>query len=203
MWETVEEKTYDAWHSFEGDYTKAVATFETGPEQLTWFMTDPMGKWLADQIVGKSLEQGATPLYFRLLKDTKTSTWVTYWQVDFWASQNSPLAAGAAAWIITGALVALGIAYFSFRIVSEFQATKRAIIQKETEQARIDFINKYEPIYGSVVFDWLADVTKVPESVKVANPNLWDSLKKAVVPAGIGAGVIMVALIAFLLLMRR
>lgn len=201
-WEVVTEKTYDEWYTFSGDYTQVVATFKTAPEQLTWMLTNPIGEWLGDHIRNHALASGVTPLYYRLMKNVDP-TWTTDWQIDLWASQDSPLHIGMAAWIIIGALTAVGIAYFSLQWVSETQATKRAEIAYKSEQAKIAFVEEYEPEYGAAVFDWLKDISTVPESVKQSNPTLWDDIGK-LLPTGIGTGVLLIAgAVVLLLLLRR
>ncbi len=196
MWEVVSETTYPEWYDFDGDYTQLVAKFQTGPEQLTWFLTDPIGEMIANSIRSKAMESGATPLYYRLMKNTE-DTWTTEWQIDLWASQNSPLHIGIGAWIIIGAITALGIAYLTMKIISEIQATKRTKIAKESEQIKSDFVAKYEPIYGAKVFDWVKNIATVPADV-AADKSLMDELKDVAKPAiTIGAIVAIGALIFF------
>jgi hypothetical protein len=196
-WEKVAEYTNPAWYSFSGEYTKAVVTFKTGPEQLTWVLTNPIGEWLGDRIQNEAQARGQTILFYSLQKNTDP-TWTTDWQIDLWG-YGSPL---LVALIVLGALAAVGIAYYSYKIVSQVQETKRAEIQKETEAARIAFIEKYEPIYGDAVIDWLNGITKPPP--EVATPTLLDDLKKALPGIGIGAGtVIIIALALFFFIGRR
>jgi len=197
-WEKVYEHTNPAWYSFSGEYTKAVITFKTGPEQLTWALTDTIGEWLGNQIQREAQARGQTILFYALHKNTDP-TWTTDWQVDLWG-YGSPLMVAA---IVAGALAALGIAYFSYKIVSQVQATKRAEIQQETEAARIAFFEKYEPVYGSVVADWFTDITKVPPSVVEDNPSILGDIKKALPGIGIGTGTVIVILLALFLLMGR
>jgi len=196
-WEKVAERTYPEWNTYAGVYDKVVATFQTGPEQLTWVLTNPIGEWIADGIEREALAKGASPLFFSLHKDT-SPTWTTQWQVDLWL-HGSPMAPAIIAIIIVGALAALGIAYFSFKLVSQIQATKRAEIQKETEATRIAFVDKYEPIIGTqATQDLLAGIT-TPTAQQVAdNPSLWDDLRKAIPsPVGIGA-LLLIGLLAFM-----
>ena len=195
-WEKVYEHTNPAWYSFSGEYTKAVIAFKTGPEQLTWALTDTIGEWLGNQIQREAQARGQTILFYALHKNTDP-TWTTDWQIDLWG-YGSPLMVVA---IIAGALLAIGLGYITYKIVSQIQATKRAEIQQETEQARIAFIEKYESIYGASVFDWLKDITKVPPSVAEENPSIIDDLKKAI--PGIGVGMIIVIGLALFLLMGR
>jgi len=198
-WEKVAEYTNPAWHGFSGEYTKAVVTFKTGPEQMTWALTNPIGEWLGEQIQAEAQARGQTILFYSLHKNTDP-TWTTDWQIDLWGYGSLLLVAA----IIAGALAALGIAYFSYKIVSQVQATKRAEIQQETEAARIAFIAKYEPIYGNAVFDWLEGITRVPASVAEDNPSILDDIKGAFPIAGISTGVIiLIAVLALFLLGRR
>jgi len=195
-WEKVTEYTNPAWYGFSGEYTKAVVTFKTGPEQLTWVLTDPLGQWLGDQVQREARDRGQTILFYSLSKNTDP-TWTTEWQIDMWG-YGSPLLIVA---IVVGALAALGIAYLTFKIVSSVQVTKRAEIQQETEQARVAFVEKYEPEYGSQVFDWLDGITKPPP--EVTDPSLLDHLKKALPGIGIGAGALIVIGLALFLFMGR
>ena len=196
-WEKVAEYTNPAWYDFSGEYTKAVITFKTGPEQLTWVLTNPIGGWLGDQIQREAQARGQTILFYSLHKNTDP-TWTTDWQVDLWG-YGSPLAAVA---IVAGALAALGIAYMTMTIVNQMQATKRAQVQRETEAARIAFVDKYEPIYGSNVYDWLNGITKPPPEVATTSPSILDDLKKALPSIGVGTGVIIIGALVVLYLLR-
>ena len=197
-WEKVAEYTNPAWYPYSGEYTKAIATFQTAPEQLTWLLTDPIGEWIGERIRNEAKARGQTILFYSLSRNTER-TWVTDWRIDLWG-YGSPLLAPA---IIAVALAALGIAYFSFKIVSSIQVTKRVEIQKETEAARIAFIDKYEPKYGVQVYDWLEGITKPPPEVVEDNLSLLEDLKKALPGLGISAGVLIVGAIVLLLLLRR
>ena len=198
-WEKVTEYTNPAWYSFSGEYTKAVVTFKTGPEQLTWVLTNPLGEWLGEQIQREARARGQTILFYSMHKNTDP-TWTTDWQVDLWG-YGSPLMVAV---IIAAALVALGLGYITCKIVSQVQETKRAKIQQETEAARIAFVKEYEPKYGSAVIGWLDGITKPPPDVTITDPSLLDNLKKALPGIGIGAGtIIVIGLALFLLMWRR
>ena len=193
-WEKVAEYTNPAWYNFSGEYTKAVVTFQTGPEQLTWVLTNPIGQWLGDQIQGEAQDRGQTILFYSLQKNTDP-TWTTDWQVDLWG-YGSPLLVVA---IVAGALVALGIAYSTFKIVSQVQETKRAEIQQMTEQARIEATNTLLDKGYSLedINNWLAGITKPP-------PEAEKTIKDLLPAVGISTGVIIViALLALFFLGRR
>ena len=196
-WEKVAEYTNPAWNDFSGEYTKAVITFKTGPEQLTWVLTNPIGEWLGDQIQREAQARSQTILFYSLHKNTDP-TWTTDWQVNLWG-YGSPLAVAA---IVAGALVALGVFYMTLTIVSQVQATKRAQIQQETEEARIVFVDKYEPIYGSNVYDWLNSITKPPPEVATTSLSILDDLKKALPSIGVGTAVVIIGALVVLYLLR-
>ena len=100
--------------------------------------------------------------------------------------------------IAVGAILgSIGILWVSH---AKFEADIAETLQK-TEQARIEFIEKYEPKYGAAVIDWLSGVTQPPP--EVTNPSLWDDLKKALPSIGIGTGTVIVVLLALFLLMGR
>uniref|UniRef100_A0A6M3IRX3 Uncharacterized protein n=1 Tax=viral metagenome TaxID=1070528 RepID=A0A6M3IRX3_9ZZZZ len=194
MWEKVVEYTNPAWYSYNSEYTKAVVTFQTGPEQLTWLLTDPIGEYIGNQIKNQAQSKGQTILFYYLQKNTEP-TLTTYWQIDIWG-HGSPL---AAILIVGGALAALGIAYFSMRLVSSVQATKQAEIQQETEQVRIDFVEKYEPVLGTqATQDLLNGVTSPTIQQTAENPTLLDDLKDVIKPAvTVGSIVIIGALLLY------
>ena len=197
-WEKVAEWTNPAWYAFSGEYTKAVITFQTSPEQLTWVLTNPIGEWLGEQIQNAAWARGQTILFYSLHKNTDP-TWTTDWQIDLWG-YGSPLAVAA---VIAGALVSIGLGYITFKIISQQQVIKLAEVTERTEAARIEFIEKYEPKYGPVVIDWLDGITKPPPEVTKANPSILDDLKKVLPGIGIGAGTIIVIGLALFLLMGR
>ena len=100
--------------------------------------------------------------------------------------------------IAVGAILgSIGILWVSH---AKFEADIAETPQK-TEQARIEFIEKYEPKYGAAVIDWLSDVTQPPP--EVTNPSLGDDLKKALPSIGIGTGTVIVVLLALFLFMGR
>ena len=99
---------------------------------------------------------------------------------------------------VVAILIAIGILWVAH---AKFEADI-AETQYQTEQARIAFIKKYEPIYGKdVVSNWLEGISKPPPG---ADPSLLDDLKKALPGIGIGAGtVILLVALALFLLWRR
>ena len=102
-------------------------------------------------------------------------------------------------------IIAVGAILVSIGILWVTRAKFEADIaetQRKAEEARIAFIEKYEPIYGDVVLDWLNGITKPPP--EVTDPSLLGDLKKALPGIGIGAGtIIVIGLVLFLLMGRR
>ena len=90
----------------------------------------------------------------------------------------------------------LGIAFLSWMSVkiSANIITKPAEIVKEREAAKIEFIEKWAPIYGTeTVKEWLEGIKSPPPAIKLPEG----------LGLGIGAGVIVLAALVALLIFRR
>ncbi|GAI66648.1 unnamed protein product, partial [marine sediment metagenome] len=112
----------------------------------------------------------------------------TKWQVEFWG-HGSPVA--HLALIILGALAAIAILFFSWRILKEFSGIWQATPEElEREEGREGFFERLINDYGLAP----DEAVEVIEGTKAPPSGL--ELPEWVAPVAIGGGVLLLGLVA-------
>ena len=129
MWQILKVERYPALATYSGEYTAVLVEFKTSPEQIPF--TKELGQWLADQIPSEAEKRGATPLFMIVSWDTAPTFW-TNWEVIFWA-HGPPIEPATLCAIIIGAIVTLGIIYYTWRMVRSWTRYRTVKVEKEVE----------------------------------------------------------------------
>ena len=204
-WELDQIHFYPAFHQETIDeYDRVVVEFETEPEQFLWrppFIPEGfslhIGSWevistqeayeqsLVNSIPEEAAKEGATPLFLLVTRD-ESPTWRTNVRVEFWA-HGSPIAASTLAAIIIGALGALGISFFAWRIISSGHETRQAELQREREREEFTERLLEEGYTPEEVIPILRET-----EVEPAEGSPWDVLKTPAIIVAVAAAAMLI-----------